>query len=127
MKTIRQKTFETNSSSTHSITIMSKDDFQRWEDGEIFKEPYNDNFIEKDEVGKYLKDYYEENKESFAKYNDITEFDAEVVEESLRNDGEMPEAYEDYCESDYLEVDVNNHTTKNGEDIVIICKYGRDG
>ena len=33
---VRQGVFETNSSSTHTLTICSKDDFDKWGRGEVF-------------------------------------------------------------------------------------------
>lgn len=33
---VRQGIFETNSSSTHTLTICSKDDFDKWKHGEVF-------------------------------------------------------------------------------------------
>lgn len=36
METIRRGTFETNSSSAHSITVMRKEDWERFKGGEVF-------------------------------------------------------------------------------------------
>jgi hypothetical protein len=36
MKIIRQGVFETNSSSTHSLTICSCEEYSKWEDGELY-------------------------------------------------------------------------------------------
>ena len=33
---VRQGVFETNSSPTHTLTICSKDDFDKWKHGEVF-------------------------------------------------------------------------------------------
>lgn len=33
---VRREVFETNSSSTHSITMCMKSDYDRWNNGEIF-------------------------------------------------------------------------------------------
>lgn len=47
MKQIRQSIFETNSSSTHSITIASKKDFDDWVSGRVvFKRYEKDKFVE---------------------------------------------------------------------------------
>lgn len=35
MKSIRANTFETNSSSTHSLTLVSASDYKKWEDGDV--------------------------------------------------------------------------------------------
>lgn len=42
MKIIRRKTFETNSSSTHSITMCSKEDFEKWKAGELYYDEWDD-------------------------------------------------------------------------------------
>ena len=36
MKQIRRGVFETNSSSTHSITMCSKEDYDKWESGDVY-------------------------------------------------------------------------------------------
>ena len=36
MKQVRLKTFETNSSSSHSLIIVSKEDLERWKKDELF-------------------------------------------------------------------------------------------
>lgn len=33
---IRKGLFETNSSSTHSLTMCSEEDYDKWENGELF-------------------------------------------------------------------------------------------
>jgi len=35
---IRRGTFETNSSSVHSLTLCSESDYERWSNGELFYE-----------------------------------------------------------------------------------------
>ena len=40
MRTIRTKVFETNSSSTHSLVILSKEDYEKWENGEVVLDLY---------------------------------------------------------------------------------------
>lgn len=39
---IRRGVFETNSSSVHSITICSKDDYSEWENGNLVYDRYNE-------------------------------------------------------------------------------------
>lgn len=39
--TVRQGVFETNSSSVHSLTMMMKDDYEKFENGELFYIIYN--------------------------------------------------------------------------------------
>ena len=37
---IRRGVFETNSSSTHSMTIVAKEDFDKWKKGELLFDRY---------------------------------------------------------------------------------------
>ena len=47
---IRRGTFETNSSSVHSLTLCSESDYERWSNGELFYEPYGRGFVTLEEV-----------------------------------------------------------------------------
>jgi hypothetical protein len=47
---IRRGTFETNSSSVHSLTLCSKSDYERWSYGELFYEPWGEGFIEPEKI-----------------------------------------------------------------------------
>ena len=60
---IRIGVFETNSSSTHSLTMCSGDDYKKWEKGEILlNENWNikKQFVTKEEAIQHLKEkgYY---------------------------------------------------------------------
>ena len=50
MKVIRRCVFETNSSSTHSISIVSKEEFELWKDGEVLFDEWSNIFVKKDEI-----------------------------------------------------------------------------
>ena len=53
MKTIRIGTFETNSSSTHSITMCMKDDYKKFKNGEMYL--YDEKLITPQEKFNYKK------------------------------------------------------------------------
>ena len=58
MKTqIRFGTFETNSSSTHSITITSKDQFDKWVRGECYFRSWDDKFVSIEEGNKIRNEH----------------------------------------------------------------------
>lgn len=58
MKTqIRFGTFETNSSSTHSITITSKDQFDKWIRGECYFRYNDDKFVSIEEGNKLRNEH----------------------------------------------------------------------
>lgn len=79
MKSIRSNTFETNSSSIHSLTLTSASNYKTWEDGEAILVgegnivPFTDlyNTIEtytKDRIKTYEKELAEEKDEKSKKY-----------------------------------------------------------
>ena len=47
--TVRAGVFETNSSSTHSLTLVSLEDYEAWERGEKVWDRYNGDLIQKTE------------------------------------------------------------------------------
>ncbi len=80
---IRRGTFETNSSSVHSLTLCSKSDYERWSYGELFYEPYGRGFVtleevvnseefEKTEVSKHIKDNLSLFKEMAYAYEELS-------------------------------------------------------
>lgn len=106
MRQIRFGTFETNSSSTHSLVIGTPEQIEKWEAGELFINYYDDyatEFKTKEEL-----DQMEETEKSF--YRD-----------EWKNGEEWDEATE------YLDHDSQIITTPGGEQLSIVCAYGRDG
>lgn len=102
--TIRSGIFETNSSMTHSLVIGTKEDFQKWEAGEL--EWYHswhdaDRFVTKEEKEKLLSD-----DNSFAR-----EFNFRT--------------YKDFGSE--MDCDGGSYTTSKGEDICWIAEFGYDG
>ena len=103
MRTVRKGVFETNSSSTHSVTIMSAEDYKRWREEMLYYDEYKDVLLTKEELCDSVGEEYED----YARYNSIM-------------------TYKQFFNDHSLEVDVTDHTTKSGDKIVIICKYGYD-
>lgn len=50
MKQVRHGVFETNSSSTHSITICTNDEFEKFKRGELMFDQWNEALVPKEEV-----------------------------------------------------------------------------
>lgn len=119
LRVIRKGVFETNSSSTHSITMCSKEDYDKWECGEVF---YSDGgFVSKEEAIKELK-----NNKRFNNRNPDFDFtDEEAVNEALDDNGYQ--SSKQYFEDEYLEGFEDTYTTKSGEVIIAFGKYGYDG
>ncbi len=119
MKQIRRNVFETNSSSTHSIAIASKNEFEKWRDGELlYQERWSapDRFLTMAEAVEEAKlsTYYD------GEFNDISAMDDYEIYEVLRE----YEIYDyEHWTRDY-ESDVTHYTTPGGEEIVAVCYYG---
>ena len=111
MKTIRKGVFETNSSSTHSCTIMSEEDYKKMESDETL--------VYKEGVGVMT---VEEAKEWMKKN---TKLDPDTIEDDFKyaaRDCDFESLYDEYLDTDH-----RTYTTPKGETIVIVCKYGYDG
>lgn len=125
-KVIRNCVFETNSSASHSIVILSVDDEKRWEeDGDLYAvqeiwtfpwekaqvKPDRTRLYSKKEIIKLLKDAGEE----------FDENDEDVVEEIIMDNGFMTYGQWEAIE---LECDGNEFTTPSGDHMIAMCHYG---
>ena len=123
MKTIRLGTFETNSSSTHSMVICSEEEYKKWAAGELYASRWYDGFKTKEEViEEARKEYYEK---FDSEGNFIPDDEYETVEEFL-NDWHTEWYDLDNWAGD-LECDENSYTSPSGDEIKIVCRYGYDG
>lgn len=114
-KIVRECTFETNSSSTHSLTFMTRGQFEKWKNEELYKDPNSGKLYTKEENERMIKEVAE-------KYG-ITE---EEVMENYR-EYDLPVSYEEWCDDEFLETDSYSYTTEHGDEIIAVCKYGYDG
>ena len=101
MRQIRRNVFETNSSSTHSLTMCTKSEFDKWVNGELAWDRWGDKLVP------------------------ITpEVQADMA-------GRYPEylTYDQFNDWEYIshETFEHNYTTPNGEQIVGFGYYGYDG
>lgn len=71
MLQIRHGVFETNSSSTHSITMCTQAEFDAWKNGEVFFDYWKDKFVE---------DNYDEDCMTYDEYMD--DYDLEIFVDS---------------------------------------------
>ena len=122
--TVRQGVFETNSSSVHSLTMATKDDYEKFENGELFyitfRCPYFENvhkdFISRDELYQIAKELGFD-----GKIEDTDEllnfFDGDVV------------SYDLFWDSDHerFEYFTDEFTTPKRETVVAFGYYGYDG
>lgn len=150
MKTIRQGTFETNSSSTHSLTMCSGSEFDKWKNGELFYSESHDKFVSKEERDIILKKLvimdkvsYENNSYEYKgvkfTYDDrdtliFTEDNlAEITEEDIENylDYEFdtyacPMSYEQYFEQMEYETFSDEYKTSSGDKVIAFGYFGND-
>lgn len=126
---IRRGVFETNSSSTHSLTMCTKAEYDKWRNGEVLlykgggwrfpnnNEPKKNSFYTKEEVINFLKN------SKYPPDNDFDWDDEESVEDYLREE----EFYSfDNFGYDYEWFDCA-YTTESGEEIVAFGYYGYSG
>lgn len=110
MRQIRFGTFETNSSSTHSLVIGTPEQIASWEDGELFI------------------NYYDDYATEFKTKEELDQMEAEAKEKGkhfYRDEWKNGEEWDEATE--YLDHDSQIITTPGGEQLSIVCAYGRDG
>lgn len=125
MLQIRRNVFETNSSSTHSITICSQKELDAWHKGELYLSRYSDKFITPEQfeaefaawVKKYRSSYTEEeiNRDRKGFIEDFCECEGYLTAEQYDL---MVEYYEEFSTS---------YTTESGEEIIAFGYFGYDG
>ncbi len=96
---VRKGVFETNSSSTHSLTMCSEDEFDQWKDGKLLYDTYNEELVSWEE----LFNTYRENDE---KSRFLT--------------------FDQFASDKYLESYWSTYTTKSGEKVVAFGQFGYD-
>lgn len=138
MRQIRRGVFETNSSSTHSLTICTEDQYNDWKAGKIFYDRYNEDFCEKfiltDHEKAMAEEDYEEHYGSLIfhkNWNELTEEEKEVWYQKyyiseIKDSEDDIVTYREYFGGGGLETYVEFYTTPKGEKIVAFGKYGYD-
>lgn len=108
---IRIGVFETNSSSTHSLVVCTREEYDKWNSGELY----------------YLEDTWglpDTLKQEFENRGFITEEEKILLEQnnideySIKSFGEWGHAYEQ---------GTTTYKTKSGEELVIRSYFGYDG
>ncbi len=112
MKSIRRSVFETNSSSTHSLSMCAAEDYELWKNGKIFFDSNSDKFVTMEDVAEKFPDL-----NGTRSIDDITDL--------LKDYG--IHTYESYFQDGDLEDFSGSFTTKSGEKIIAFGKYGYNG
>ena len=133
---IRRGVFETNSSSTHSLTMCSEEEFEQWKNGELlFEEWGSGSFVKanslSDDDKKYVAQDYENHKDEFSKdWSELSESAKEKYYTKYAKENnivdEDAKTYEEWQYSN-LETFIDRYTSKSGDKIVAFGKYGYDG
>lgn len=146
---VRQGVFETNSSSTHTLTICSKDDYDKWKHGDVFwldndwrKLDTNKNFVTPEELEELAEKYNEEQQkhiDSGDKFAHTVDID-KVLNEQRDYDSYYDSywdtersALEAYTMDDWyarngdLETYSETFTSPSGDEMVAFGAFGYDG
>ena len=137
---IRAGTFETNSSSTHSLIICTKEVFNalKNEDPRYLIDECEDKVVEivpktNEEIEKKAKEKYNETKNKFWKdWSDLSEdCKKSWIKESgilaIKNDsGHGLISYDEWMYGDSLETFSEEFITPSGDKMVVFGKYGYD-
>lgn len=116
-KQIRPCMFETNSSSTHSLSLCSADDFERWKLGRLFFNAEADAFYTKGEVIQNLKDIF---------WDCVVDWDDEQEINKLIDSSEIFYTYEKFFNQCYYETFLEEKAFDETS-VVAFGYYGYDG
>ena len=132
MLQIRHGVFETNSSSTHSITMCMKSEFDAWERGEVYLNDglwissctigaKNNKFITKDEAIELICNEYRDKSKDYLSNLDKEEFEDVLYEHYIYSWNTFW-----YRACDWYEGYTNEFTTENGDEVVAFGYYGHN-
>lgn len=119
---IRRGVFETNSSSVHSITMCTGEQYDKWKNEEILYWKEEDKFGTREEIIEEMKNakWWDG---SF-KFSDVNWEDEDEVAD-IFSDYEV-KTHEEYFDDEWFETYVETYTTPKGEEIVAFGYYGHD-
>lgn len=115
-KQIRRGVFETNSSSVHSLTMCSSEEYQKWENGEVLFWKWDDKFGTREDIIEALK--------CQSWLADVNWDDEEEVNNVFSDEGIC--TCEEFFENEWFETFKQRHTTPNGDEVVAFGYYGHD-
>lgn len=138
MKQIRNGVFETNSSSTHSLTMCTEEEFDKWKKGELLFDSWNDCFVENRTISEQEKEgakqHYNDLKGLYWKdWEQLSEQEIEtwynkylqVSHRDCNYDG--TQTYKEWSEDYNLSNFIQHYTSPSGDKIVCFGKFGYDG
>ena len=116
-RTVRLCTFETNSSSVHTLQILTKDDYDKWKNGG-YLDKWNNEVYSKEEVLDMIK-----NDLSEEEFKEIISYDKEKLDREIK-EWEFY-SYETYG-GPYYEDYEKSFTTPSGDNMVAFGYYGEN-
>lgn len=119
---IRRGVFETNSSSTHSITMCSGEEYDKWCSGNLLFWVGKKKFGTKEDIIEELKELTRW--DNSLMYPDVNWDDDSVVADIF--DSEEIQSSDEFFDDEYLETFEEKYHTPNGEEIVAFGKFGYD-
>lgn len=120
---VRNGVFETNSSSVHSLTMCTANEFQKWKDGEVLFWVDKDEFATKEQIIEELKDDRYYNGE--LRYPN-TNWNNDKTICKIFDDREIVN-FDKFFENEWYETYYENYTSKSGDEIVAFGYYGYNG
>lgn len=123
MKTqIRRSIFETNSSSVHSITMVSGSEYDKWKNGELLYDKDTETLVTKEEIEK-IKEDDKKRYESYGWTFNESEYDYNSEDSNIRF-----LTYDKFFEWSYIQYETftDRYKTKDGEEVVAFGFYGYD-
>ena len=129
---VRNKTFETNSSTSHNMVIIPDEYYEDWNNNKLWYMRYtwgdeNKKLLEENNGSRLFTEEFLKSHGVFTDEPDIDDYESEDEYEEAYNDWES--LMEDFMNSDKwdnqdLEGDEEVYTTKSGDKIHILCAYG---
>lgn len=130
---VRKGVFETNSSSTHSLTMCSSDKFEEWEKGSLLFDEWEEKFIDADCLSdkdkRSAEKLYEGAKNEFCEeWSELPEEEKKKIYlEYAKEHNLIPghaKTYKEWEDDYYLESFVYEYETQSGDKVVAFGKYG---
>lgn len=138
MINIRYGTFETNSSSVHSLMIATDDVYKQLVAGALYIDSYHDTYITRteatnllltdvsaEELSDFWHNYLEKDTELIPTVEWFNTLSIDDFDEFLREFGDGISSFENYG-GEYYERYDEEYTSEHGDKIHIFGYYGRD-
>lgn len=113
---IRRGVFETNSSSVHSLTMCSREEYKKWEKGEVLFWKWENKFYTREEVIRELK--------TKSWISNVNWEDEDEVSDIFSDEG--IETCDEFFNNEWYETFSQRYTTHSGDEVVAFGYYGHD-